>query len=282
MVDGYFIRLIAQLQVGDISAVEADLAAASRMADELRQPTQLWEVCAARAMLALAAGRLCDADKLVHDALSLGERAQPAEAIPVYRLQRYTLCDFRGALDEVEPGIADLVIEYPARPVLRCALAHVHARLGRPGEADCALDDLVRDDCSALPFDQEWLFGMSLLAETSAVLGDGASAAVLYRLLLPWASCNAADHPEGIRGSISRYLGLLAATTKRCDEAEHHFEEALTFNATMGLRPWLAHTQHDYARMLIARARTGDADRARDLHAEGLATYRELGMSAAA
>src|SRR3954453_22557251 len=62
---------------------------------------------------------------------------------------------------------------------------------------------------------------MSLLAETSALLGDGASAAVLYRLLLPWAKCNAADHPEGIRGSISRYLGLLAATTKPCDEAEH-------------------------------------------------------------
>src|SRR3954451_11952102 len=175
-------------------------------------------------MVALAAGRLCHADELVHEALALGERAQPAEAIPVYRLQRYTLCDFRGALEEVEPEIADLVTQYPARPVLRCALAHVHARLGRTGEATCALDDLVRDDCSALPFDQEWLFGMSLLAETSALLGDGASAAVLYRLLIPWAKCTAAGHPERIRGSISRYLGLLAATTNPCDEAEHHFE----------------------------------------------------------
>ena len=34
---------------------------------------------------------------------------------------------------------------------------------------------------------------MSLLAETSALLGDTDSAAVLYGLLLPWAAFNAAD-----------------------------------------------------------------------------------------
>ena len=43
---------------------------------------------------------------------------------------------------------------------------------------------------------------MSLLAETSALLGDTDSAAVLYGLLRPWAALNAADQPEGIRGSV--------------------------------------------------------------------------------
>jgi len=39
--------------------------------------------------------------------------------------------------------------------------------------------------------------------------------------------------------------------------------------------PWLAHTQHDYARMLLAR---GDDLRGRELLEQALATYRELGM----
>jgi hypothetical protein len=39
------------------------------------------------AMLALAAGRLADANALIREAHALGERAQPEAAIPVYRLQ---------------------------------------------------------------------------------------------------------------------------------------------------------------------------------------------------
>jgi hypothetical protein len=55
-----------------------------------------------------------------------------------------------------------------------------------------------------------------------------------------------------------------------------HFEEAVAMNARMGARPWLAHTQHDYARMLLARARTHDRESARDLLKQALVTYREL------
>jgi hypothetical protein len=43
----------------------------------------------------------------------------------------------------------------------------------------------------------EWLFGMSLLAETSAQLHDTDSAQVLYGLLRPWAAANVIDMPEG-------------------------------------------------------------------------------------
>ncbi len=180
------------------------------------------------------------------------------------------------------PGISaihDLVVEYPARPVFRCVLAHVEARLGRLSEAKRALNDLARDDFSALPFDQEWLYGVSLLAETSARLGDRASVAVLYRLLLPWRALNAVDHPEGFRGSVSHYLGLLAAATGRWGEAMLHFETALEMNARMGARPFLAHTEQDYARMLLERSRPGDTEKARELLARALATYRELGMT---
>ena len=271
-------RRTMQLMAGDLREAEAALGSEGRLFDDLRQPAQLWQVYSARAMFALATGRLTEAEELVPQAFAFGERALPDVAIPVYRLQYHALRDFQGRLEEIAPAIRDLVAEYPTRPALRCALAQVHARLGHVTEARRALDDLVQDDCAGLPFDQEWLYGMSLLAETSGLLGDSDSGAVLYRLLAPWAAFSASDHPEGFRGSISRYLGLLATTTQSWEEAELHFEDALATNGRMGARPWLAHTENDYARMLLARNGRGDRQRAQALLDVAQKTYRELGM----
>ena len=51
-------------------------------------------------------------------------------------------------------------------------------------------------------------------------------------------------------------------------------------NTRTGACPWLAHTQHDYAAMLLARGQFGDHTRARTLLEAALATARELGMRA--
>jgi hypothetical protein len=110
------------------------------------------------------------------------------------------------------------------------------------------------------------------------LLDDIHAAAVLYRLLVPWATLNTADVPEGTTGSVSRYLGIVATATKRWDEAELHFEDAVAMNARMGARPWLAHTHHDYARMLHARNRPGDRTRAREQLQAARKIYHELGM----
>jgi len=275
---GHYLRIIAELTVGDVPGAQIDLTAARRIADGLRQPAQLWQTTSTQALLALTTGRLTEAEELIAQAFAFGERAVPEAAVPINRLQRYTLYDFRGRLEEIAAEICDLVVEYPARPVFRCALAHLHARLGRTAEAKHALDQLADGAFSALPFDQEWLYGMSMLAETSALVGDANSAAVLYRLLVPWAAFNAVDVDEGFRGSVSRYLGLLAATTKRSKDAELHFEHALQTNTEMGALPWVAHTQEDYARLLLSRNERGDRERALKLIADALATYRELGM----
>jgi tetratricopeptide (TPR) repeat protein len=150
--------------------------------------------------------------------------------------------------------------------------------LGRIPEARRELERFAGGNFSLLPFDQEWLYGMSLLAETSALVDDVDSAAALYVLLAPWGAFNAVDVGEGFRGSISRYLGILSATTSRWDDANRHFEYALEMNRQMGARPWLALTQHDYARMLLARNGLEDRQRAREVLRQALAEYHELGM----
>ena len=135
IVQGFSHRIIAQLVVGDVRGAEVDVAVASAVSAELRQPAQRWQACGWRAMLALAAGRLGEAEALIAEAFADGEHVHPGIAIPVHRLQRYTLCDFRGGLEEVEPEVSDLVSRYPARPVFRCVLAHLYARLGRLPDA---------------------------------------------------------------------------------------------------------------------------------------------------
>ena len=177
---GHFQRFIAQLTLGDVCRAEADLTAATRIAEELRQPAQRWQVHASWAMLALAAGRLSEAEELIPRAFSLGERAQREMAIPARACHLYTLRDFQGNLDQVESTIRETAVEFPARPVFRCALTHLNARLARASDAKRALRELAEREFSTVPLDIEWLYAMSLLAETCSLLGDAESASVMY------------------------------------------------------------------------------------------------------
>jgi uncharacterized protein HemY len=101
----------------------------------------------------------------------------------------------------------------------------------------------------------------------------------LYKLLAPYADRVGTSYPEISLGSVARYLGLLSATEARWGEAEGHFATALEVNQRIGARPWLGHTQEDNARMLLARGRARDADKAGQLLEAARVTYLELGMA---
>jgi tetratricopeptide (TPR) repeat protein len=157
-------------------------------------------------------------------------------------------------------------------------VASLYSELGSEADARESFEALARHDFADLPFDSEWLFQVSLLSQVCTFLGDTRHAAKLYELLLPYAGCNVLAYPALSLGSASRYLGLLASTLSRWAEAERHFDAAIEMNAQMGARPWASHTQHDYARMLFARNASADRERALELIAAALTTYRELGM----
>jgi hypothetical protein len=77
---------------------------------------------------------------------------------------------------------------------------------------------------------------------------------------------------------VSRGLGILAATMDRWSEAVEHFDAALRMNAEMGARPWLAHTQYEYARALLRRGEPGDRGQATELLTSAATSTRALGM----
>ena len=83
-------------------------------------------------------------------------------------------------------------------------------------------------------------------------------------------------------GALDRYLGILATTLGRLDEAEAHFEAAIALNERMGGRPWAARTRANYAATLRARNAPGDAARAASLESTALDAAEAMGMTALA
>jgi tetratricopeptide (TPR) repeat protein len=277
---GRLYRFVALINLGQIDIAEAEFVDIARLAEELRQPTQLWQLTANRVLMALFAGRLDDAEVLIDRALDYGRDAQRRDAELSSRVHTYTLRREQGRLDEVEAILERSADEYPDRPMFRCLLTHVSAELGKEQAARRLLRALARDDFAAVPLDDEWLYSMSVLAEACALVRDTKSAAALYAHLLPYAARNAASPPEGLAGSVARYLGLLASVEANWDRATSHFEDALELNGRMGARPWSARTECDYAAALLARRAPGDSARAVELLEAALTTSRELGLQA--
>ena len=137
---------------------------------------------------------------------------------------------------------------------------------------------LAADQFATLPFDETWVVNCGLLAEVAHDFRDSARASVLYDGLLPYSDRIALAWPEFSTGAVSRYLGLLATTTDRLDDAERHFEDAIALHERIGARTWLARTQVDLAGMLLIRRGSGDPKRARALTATARVAAKELGM----
>jgi tetratricopeptide (TPR) repeat protein len=127
--------------------------------------------------------------------------------------------------------------------------------------------------------DPGWLRCLTNCATVCAALGDAARAAALYRLLAPYPDQLSVSQISVLAsGSVQHYLGLLATTMGRFDDAEARFAAAATTHQRIQAPTWLARTRLEWARMLLARRQPGDAERARELLDQAITTAREFGL----
>ena len=280
--DGHDHSYWAAWEIGDPDRRAAELAAMARVANELRQPAQLWALAAAQATVALSQGRFAEAAELIERAAAVGGRALPWSAEATRRLQLFMLRREHGRLDGFEREIRDNAHQFPSPLMHGAVLARVYASTQHTEAAAALLHELARSDLSDWHVDEEWLASICLLAETCAILDDAGPAGPLYELLMPFGSQNAVALPELAFDSVSRPLGILATLQGRFVDAGRHFQEALRMNERMGARPSVAHTHEDHARMLLRRSAHGDRTHADELLSRAQATYRELGMQDAA
>lgn len=276
--DGHIWCALAALERGEISMVHSELELQAGLAAELRQPAQRWFGVVLRGTLATFEGRFAEAEELIPRGFALA-RAAGLLADLYGTLQLWALRREQGRLVEIEQALAELVGRFPMYPVLRCVRTHVAAELGRKRTARTELRSLAADTFSTLPRNDDWLFGLCLLADVGWQLDDDHNAGLIYELLLPYAERNAFNPPAACVGSVSRSLGVAAATLARWGDAERHLQKAYRANSEMGARPWVARTNHEWAEVLLRRDEPGDRERATKLAEEAAQIARDLDMS---
>jgi class 3 adenylate cyclase len=279
--DARYWRLFCLLELGDIQAADAELEALIRLDEEIRQSFYMYVSIGLQAMRALLEGRFADAERLAQQGLAVGQRLQGEDTSGVFGLQMFTIRREQGRLREVEPVVRLFVQQNPAASTWQPGLALVYSELGLEQEAREMFERLAANDFADIPRDAMWVTSMTYLAEVCAFLGDTRRADILYQRLLPYAKHNVMlGGGFACVGAAARYLGMLATTMLRWEEAAKHFHAALEINARMRARPSLAHTQQQYAEMLLTRGQPGDRDRAMSLLDEALAIASQLGMGA--
>jgi tetratricopeptide (TPR) repeat protein len=264
-------------EAGDIERADRALEAAARLADDLAQPTLRWQVGLVVTARTILAGDLEAGERQVQAGFELGQATGQGDAPTFLAGLLFMIRLEQGRLGELEALVAERVAAVPHLILLPAMLARLLCELDRPEEAR-EYYERVAANLTDLPVDVQWMHTVPHCAVVCAQLGDQPRARVLFDLLTGCAS-EIIFTAGGVQGARAHYLALLARTLGDLDEAQRRFAEAATTHERIGAPTWLAHTRLEWARMLLARRQPGDAERARELLGQALATARDLGLA---
>jgi DNA-binding winged helix-turn-helix (wHTH) protein/tetratricopeptide (TPR) repeat protein len=269
----------AELERGDVAAAAYEADAFRLLAEETRQPQALWIVEAQRACRLLLDGRLDEVEALAGGYLAVGQRVRDHNALLTFGVHLTLVRIEQGRAGEVLDAIRDYAARYPLILGWRVLYAHALSSAGQTSAAETEFRSLKAREFE-LPEDLNWMVSMSWLVEPCCACEDGDAALVLYDRLLPYSDRLVVVGYAGIAclGSVQRYLGLLAATLGRQEQAREHFEVGIETNRKASLTLPLAHTLRDYAAFLVKTGETRAANVQLE-EAQRLARTRNLKMT---
>jgi tetratricopeptide (TPR) repeat protein len=276
---GQLFRYASLLSLGDAVLSRRILDVCSSLSQGLRHPRYLWQAALARAAWALSTGQIVETRELSHSANQFGRLVHDSSTEHYYQLQSFILARIEGRLHDLEAQLEEGARKYPRLPWYVVGLVGVYNASSRTADTTRTLELLERCGFLPLPDNMFLLFSLAILSEVYCGIGDATSASTLYCQLLPYANHNiVVSWGAACDGSVSHYLGLLASTLERWDDAVRHFEDALEMNGRMNFVPFVARTQHYYAATLFQRGQGDDRERAVGLLSAAITTYRRLGM----
>jgi ATP/maltotriose-dependent transcriptional regulator MalT len=266
-------RVVDLLELGRMDELRREIDGYERLANQVGLPHYRWYVPLWRATLAILDGRWDESRALTARAEDLGRRAADPNAPLHARVQRYFSLIAQHRVSEAD---RDSSLQHAGSSVVPgpwlAAVAWVDARSGRH---DSARELLERLTAAGVAMDVNWLQAC-LLAETAADLGDATAAAYLRDRLEPYADLFAVlARGAGCYCSTELYLGRLAATLGRLDEAEGRLRRAVSMNDAAGSPTFAAISMLRLGGVLAER---GDASGARDMLAETVARAEALAM----
>ena len=276
-------RVVYLLETGDIPALDTEIAAYAHLAETLKRPIGRWYVPLFGGMRALMEGRYDEAEQLAQRALDMGKEAGSRMAVPLADFTLLTeLYRQAGRFEQLDEQWRRYVEAYPAIGELIDCITLMRATVGRAdAKARAELERLgASGTLDGIMPGAMWLPFTVFLAEAAAGARHRGAAEVLYRALRPYgplfAVCGTAGCTYGV---VHRVLALLADVEEDYSTAQRHFHDALDAHRRAGSLPYLAHTQREYAAMLLRWGKEGAEEEAFALLGEATDTYHRLGMA---
>jgi DNA-binding SARP family transcriptional activator len=278
-VHGHAWAITAAAELGDRDALDRELAAYAALADELRQPRYRWYARSRQAMRAIMTGDFPGGERIAGDGRDIAGRAGEPDAenllvavlFPAWIEQPGTGTARTRLSSAIDSASNDRV-----RDTLACARLLWETTTGAgPAEYQATLRSL--GDQIARPRDMHWAFNMACLASAAARQQDEPQAERLADALEPCAATGIIwAGAAAFFGSAAHWLGVLATTLGRHQQAEQYLATALAFHERLGAAPWVARTNVEQARLLLA---TGNHARALRLLAAAAEITTRCGMS---
>jgi hypothetical protein len=279
------LRFKAAMELADVDEAERSLARNEGIVADLGQPVLTWATMHHRATLRfLHADPEAEAAILAAYDLGLVTIGQPDISFFVNSHRRSFLWD-RGRIGELEDFSRQIVErmskgqEWMNYPLLKAFYAVILVETDQGEAAVPWFDELAATGFAHPTNNVGWLMFMSECAWVCARLGRDDCVPRLRSMLEPYADQLVVGGFAGwVTGPVAFYLALLATTIGDWPEADAQFAATAATHERINAPTSLARTRLEWARMLLARAEPGDADRATDLLRQALDTARALGL----
>jgi len=262
------------IQAGSINEFTALLERYVELAKQHRLVVHDYQADLLRIALHLLRGEWAEAEERIertfehNQQISRNDRFTAAEG--VYGTQMFMLNRELGRLQAMAPLVRRLIEEGRLR-MWAPGLMAMCTEVGLLDHARATLDSLAADDFAQIPRDDMWLASIAFCAETCARLKDVDRAGRLYSLLLPYVEQTVNNPGAVCFGSAALYLGMLAETLDRAEEANQHYVRAVENSRAMNAWPALARAQVRLGHLLLHSADSAADGRRLIVDAEQLA-----------
>jgi DNA-binding CsgD family transcriptional regulator len=264
---GHEWRIHAAYLSARLDVVDGAATAIERLARRSALPLARWHLHRLRASRAMLSGQFAESTEHSRRAFAIARDSGDVLAMSMHYAHGVRQAVLRGAPACLPEGYREALAAAPSMPLVDIERACVLALTGSLRECRSMYDAL----CGLLPFPAEhpaWPAVLTQMVDLIRLFGDGETAGIVYRQLLPFRPYPGAlgSCTVYFMGTISRHLGELAEVLGDRDTAIGLLREALPRNQVIGARPDLALTSLDLARLLR------DGDRAERAEATILAT----------
>ena len=264
----------AAMNAGDLEDSDHQIARLGAVTEQLAQPVLRWYDGMARAKRCVISGPADEAERLAYAALDIGRQTGQPDSTMWFLGQVIAARFLQGRLDKGEPHLPDLIpivgSSLPVGPeitpstsmplLVAAGMSLILSEVGRLDDARRHFEFAMSTGLDDLPPNYLALVIPVYASVACARLGDTRRAQRLHEILEP-ESDRLVTTGAAWFGATTHYLGLLAATLGRLDEADARFDAAERTYAALRAEPWLARLHNDRVGAHLAAPSTGDRRR---------------------